>query len=104
MRIGSGGDDFSTLHQVDRITVLYGCESVSNRDNGLLPFKLHNSMDEIFLCDVSQGRSGFIHNNKLKIVREGPCDTDTLTLSSEKPYASLTHQRIHTLRQTSDQI
>src|SRR5690625_1938930 len=94
MRIGSGGDDFSTLHQVDRITFLYGCESVGNHDNGLLPFKLLNRTDEIFLCDVIQGRGGFIHNDELRIVIQGPCDTDTLTLSSVKSYASLTHQGI----------
>src|SRR5690625_596588 len=104
MRIRSGGDDLSIFHHADLITFLYGGGSVGNHDNGPLPCTLLNRTDEIFLCDVSQGRGGFIHYDELRMVIQGPCDTDTLTLSSGKPYASLTHQGIHTLRETSYQI
>lgn len=95
-------NNLSVVQHEDHVTTLDGGKSVGDLDSGESSFRdnvLVNRPLDVLLSNHVQGRSGFIEDKDLGLLDEGPCNSDSLTLSTREFYPLLSYKLLIAFRE-----
>lgn len=102
--VGAGGRYAPIVEQIDDVAALHRLQSVGDHDDGFRAAEIVDGVHDDLFGETVQRAGGFVEDDHIGIVVDGPGNADALTLATGELYAAFAYPGIQTVWQLGDEF